>query len=66
MSATAGIWDMAKRHSSEELQQQGNRMMQSMERYPADASGIWQGEHLFLGCHDQWVTPESVHQRMPH
>lgn len=66
MSATAGIWDMAGRHNSEELQQQGNRMMQSMEKYPADASAVWQGEHLFLGCHDQWVTPEAVNQQVPY
>ncbi len=66
MSTAAGIWDHSKQWSSEELEQTGQRMMEQMARYPKDRSGVWQQDRVWFGCHDQWVTPESVGQPMPY
>ncbi|MDF2835623.1 MAG: asparagine synthase [Paenibacillus sp.] len=43
----------------------GPRMMESLSVYPADYVGTWQRDEAFLGCHGQWITPESLAERLP-
>ncbi|WP_144549939.1 lasso peptide isopeptide bond-forming cyclase [Peribacillus simplex] len=62
MSAITGIY-----HLNEEpvnLQQCRN-LMTGLQKYPADSIQIWHSEKVFLGCHAQWITPESVGEQLP-
>ncbi|GGD76123.1 asparagine synthase-related protein [Paenibacillus nasutitermitis] len=62
MSAIAGI--VSHHHNHRDLNGI-HPMMESLERYPADDQRIWQGDTAAFGCLAQWVTPESVHERLP-
>ncbi|WP_164667424.1 asparagine synthase-related protein [Virgibacillus doumboii] len=61
MSAIAGIYyvkdTVPKIH--------GQQMMQALSKFPADAVQTWNKENVFLGCHAQWVTPESIGEQLP-
>lgn len=63
MSAIAGIYSMQHGPLDPGL---GPRLMQQLQRYPADDTGSWQTEKLFLGCRSQWITPQSVGEMMPY
>ncbi|NBD26353.1 asparagine synthetase B family protein [Paenibacillus glycinis] len=41
-------------------------LMHALQIYPADDIRTWQEGSVFLGCHAQWITPESVHERLPY
>jgi asparagine synthase (glutamine-hydrolysing) len=41
-------------------------MMEALSVYPSDYAGIWQRDDAFLGCHGQWITPESLSERLPY
>ena len=43
----------------------GTRLMSDLQKYPADDIQIWHKENAFLGCHAQWITPESVGEQLP-
>lgn len=61
MSAIAGIYDQKEvvpRHV-------GNLMMQALRKFPADDIQTWNKDHVFLGCHAQWITPESIGEPLP-
>ncbi|WP_339200389.1 lasso peptide isopeptide bond-forming cyclase [Peribacillus sp. FSL P2-0133] len=62
MSAIAGIY-----HFNEEPMnlQQCRNLMTALQKYPADSIQIWHSEKIFLGCHAQWITPESVGEQLP-
>ncbi|MGG2937780.1 asparagine synthase-related protein [Bacillus pacificus] len=62
MGAIAGIV-----HYNNEpiLIENGMKMMDDLKKYPADDSQIWYKENVFLGCHTQWITPESVGEQLP-
>lgn len=63
MSAIAGIYN----YSQEPIQiEHGYRMMFDLEKFPADDIQTWHQDHVFLGCHAQWITPESVGERLPY
>ncbi|MBM7563593.1 asparagine synthase-related protein [Paenibacillus sacheonensis] len=63
MSAIAGIlYDDDQPVPAED----GAKLMQALQRYPADDAQAWHGGSVFLGCHAQWITPESVHERLPY
>lgn len=62
MSAITGIYHFNQEPIAVEL---CNGMMDSLGRYPVDAIGMWKRENLFLGCHTQWITPESIGERLP-
>lgn len=66
MSAIAGIWDRGKQQSPEQWAAYGQLMMDSMSKYPKDRSAVWQENHIWFGCHDQWITPESEGQQVPY
>ncbi|MDR4925446.1 lasso peptide isopeptide bond-forming cyclase [Peribacillus simplex] len=62
MSAIIGIC-----HINEEPVnlQHGHVLMTALEKYPADSIQTWHSEKIFLGCHSQWITPESVGEQLP-
>ncbi|MFS0822761.1 asparagine synthase-related protein [Bacillus sp. 1P02SD] len=61
MSAIAGIY-YVKEAIPKNL---GIRMMQTLRKFPADDVRIWDQENVFLGCHAQWITPESIGEQLP-
>ncbi|MCM3724933.1 lasso peptide isopeptide bond-forming cyclase [Neobacillus cucumis] len=63
MSAIAGIYHLNDEPINLE---HGNRMMKELEKYPADDIQTWHNDKVFLGCHAQWITPESVGEKLPY
>lgn len=63
MSAIAGIYHINEEPISIEL---GMSLMRDLEKYPADDVQIWTNYRVFLGCHGQWITPESVGECLPY
>lgn len=63
MSAIAGIF-----HFNQEpvLKEQISNLMNQFQKYPADDVQTWHKETSFLGCHAQWITPESVGEQQPY
>lgn len=41
------------------------RVMNDLQKYPADDVQIWHKNNVFLGCHAQWITPESIGEQLP-
>lgn len=62
MSAITGIIHFTNEPVSIE---HGTRLMSDLQKYPADDIQIWHKENVFLGCHAQWITPESVGEQLP-
>ncbi|PGT96267.1 asparagine synthetase B [Bacillus cereus] len=62
MSAITGIIHFNNEPVSIE---HGTRLMSDLQKYPADDIQIWLKENAFLGCHAQWITPESVGEQVP-
>ncbi|MFJ5768893.1 asparagine synthase-related protein [Psychrobacillus sp. NPDC093180] len=62
MSAITGIF-----HLNEEPIniQHGCDLMRALQKYPADTIQTWHLDSIFLGCHVQWITPESVGEQLP-
>ncbi|WP_308638140.1 asparagine synthase-related protein [Paenibacillus silvisoli] len=63
MSAIAGILNFSEETVPNE---DGSKLMQALQGYPADDVRTWHGGPVFLGCHAQWITPESVRERLPY
>ena len=62
MSAIAGIYHL----NDEPIDiQQGRNVMKALQKFPADDVQTWHKENIFLGCHAQWITPESVGEKLP-
>jgi len=63
MSGIAGIlYDNQESISSEQV----SRIMNGFQAFPSDDIQVYKGTNLFLGCHAQWITPESIGERNPH
>ncbi|TXC92355.1 asparagine synthetase B [Metabacillus litoralis] len=62
MSAIAGIFHLNKEPVSIE---HINSMMGNLRRFPANDVQTWKKENIFLGCHAQWITPESLNKQLP-
>lgn len=62
MSAIAGIYNLSGVPVS--IEQSGG-MMKAFEKFPADDIQTWHKENIFLGCHAQWITPESIGEQLP-
>ncbi|MDH4423921.1 lasso peptide isopeptide bond-forming cyclase [Bacillus cereus] len=62
MSAITGIIHF---NNEPVLIEHGTRLMSDLQKYPADDIQIWHKENAFLGCHAQWITPESVGEQLP-
>ncbi|MEY2192777.1 lasso peptide isopeptide bond-forming cyclase [Neobacillus sp. BF23-41] len=63
MSAIAGIYHLNDEPINLE---HGNRIMKELEKYPADDIQTCHSDKVFLGCHAQWITPESVGEKLPY
>ncbi|MCI2255190.1 asparagine synthase-related protein [Domibacillus sp. PGB-M46] len=63
MSAIAGVYHSDGRPIHNE---QIHGLMGGLQKYPADDVQVWQKENVFLGCHAQWITPESVGEQQPY
>ena len=63
MSAIIAIYD---RHGNPAVAEQGDAMMRTLCRFPADGEETWRERTgVFLGCRNQWITPESVGESNP-
>lgn len=62
MSAIAGILNLNGEPVSIE---QSTGMMKALEKFPANDIQTWHKDNLFLGCHAQWITPESIGEQLP-
>ncbi|MBB6672267.1 asparagine synthase-related protein [Cohnella nanjingensis] len=62
MSAIAGVFHDHDEPVSIEVSE---KMMKSLAKYPANHVRTWHDRSVFMGCHAQWFTPESVHDRQP-
>lgn len=62
MSAIAGILNFNGEPVSIE---QSTGMMKALEKFPANDIQTWHKDNLFLGCHAQWITPESIGEQLP-
>ncbi|MBD8071106.1 asparagine synthase-related protein [Bacillus sp. PS06] len=63
MSAIAGLYNKDKVTVTIE---QISRIMEPLTQYPADDIQVWNKENVFIGCHAQWITPESVNEQLPY
>lgn len=62
MSAIVGIYNLNKEPIALD---DSRRLMRALQKYPADDIQTLQKDNLFLGCHAQWITPESVGEQLP-
>ncbi|WP_096187158.1 asparagine synthase-related protein [Evansella halocellulosilytica] len=63
MSAIAGVLHV----NQEPIEKEHiSKMMEPLKRYPADNHQIWRKDKVFFGCHDQWMTPESIREPLPY
>src|SRR5688572_11324684 len=46
--------------------QHGLILMNALDKYDADDARYWHRGLIFLGCHAQWITPESIGEQLPH
>lgn len=44
----------------------GRSMLNELRCCPADRVSDWHDGPVFLGCHAQWITPESKKERLPY
>ncbi|WP_176584709.1 lasso peptide isopeptide bond-forming cyclase [Priestia megaterium] len=63
MSAIAGIYQSNNEPVPAE---HVSRIMKALQKYPADDIQISHKENIFLGCHAQWITQESVGEQQPY
>ncbi|MFD0047955.1 lasso peptide isopeptide bond-forming cyclase [Actinomycetes bacterium NPDC127524] len=62
MSAITGVFHLGKGVLND---QYGYVLMRGFMRYPADQILTWHTDKVFLGCHAQWITPESAGEMLP-
>jgi asparagine synthase (glutamine-hydrolysing) len=63
MSAIAGIYHINQEPVKTEYI---HAMMSSFAQFPADDIRVFKKDHIFLGCHAQWITPESLREILPY
>lgn len=63
MSAITGIYHLNDEPVSMDHY---SSLMKDLERYPANKIHTWHRDHIFLGCHAQWITPESINEELPY
>lgn len=44
---------------------QGSKIMSALTEFPCHTSQAWHNDNVFLGCHNQWITPESINELNP-
>lgn len=40
--------------------------MEAVQQFPGDDFELWEDSSALLGCRSQWITPESIHERLPY
>ncbi|AGK52670.1 asparagine synthase-related protein [Bacillus sp. 1NLA3E] len=63
MSAITGIYHFNGEPISTE---QTRDLMNALHQYPSDYIHTWNHRNIFLGCHAQWITPESIGEKLPY
>jgi asparagine synthase (glutamine-hydrolysing) len=63
MSAITGILNLSQQGIALD---HATSLMNSFEKYPSDDKKTWVKDNLFFGCHAQWITPESVGEKVPY
>ncbi|CAM4113514.1 lasso peptide isopeptide bond-forming cyclase [Paenibacillus alkaliterrae] len=63
MSAIAGVFQT---DNAFHIFEQGSSLMDALTRYPCDTAQAWHVNNIFLGCHNQWITPESIDEQNPY
>ncbi|GAA4839969.1 lasso peptide isopeptide bond-forming cyclase [Paenibacillus vulneris] len=63
MSAITGIYQFEQAPVPAE---DGRTLMSGLQHFPSDAVHTWSSGHIFLGCHAQHITPESLRERLPY
>jgi asparagine synthase (glutamine-hydrolysing) len=63
MSAITGIINFDQENVNVE---HGDNLMEALQKYPADYVHTWFRGKIFLGCHAQCITPESLEERLPY
>ncbi len=63
MSAIAGVFHLNNEPISME---HANNMMGVLRKFPANDVQTWIKNSIFLGCHAQWITPESINEHLPY
>jgi asparagine synthase (glutamine-hydrolysing) len=63
MSAIAGIYHLNGEPISPDY---SAGLMKVLEQYPANDIQTLKMENIFLGCHAQWITAESVGEKLPY
>ncbi|WP_078428893.1 lasso peptide isopeptide bond-forming cyclase [Alkalihalobacterium alkalinitrilicum] len=63
MSAIAGVYNLSHQPV---LMEHIDNLMYKLKVYPANDTQIFHNEHVALGCHAQWITPESVGEQLPY
>ncbi|MEB3100762.1 lasso peptide isopeptide bond-forming cyclase [Ferviditalea candida] len=66
MSAIAGIYQFNEGAWNPEIVEHSGRLMDALRKFPADDVRTWHSGPIFLGCHAQWITPESVEEQLPY
>ncbi|TFE22627.1 lasso peptide isopeptide bond-forming cyclase [Cohnella luojiensis] len=63
MSAIYGICNF--NHEPVPLED-GMILMKALEQHQADDAHFWKKDPIFLGCHAQWITSESIGEQLPY
>lgn len=63
MSGIAGIFQFKDYFITYEKIQ---KFMEFYKQFPSDDHQMWIKGNIFLGCHAQWITPESVGEPLPY
>ncbi|MCM3568200.1 asparagine synthase-related protein [Neobacillus mesonae] len=63
MSAIAGIVHFNKQPV---LVEHSKSLIKSLQEFPADDIQVWSKDNVFLGCLAQWITPESIGEKLPY
>jgi len=63
MSAICGIFNLAGNTINPKF---SLSLMEELGRYEADLSGTWTEGPVFMGCYTQFITPESINEKLPY
>ncbi|WP_078553427.1 asparagine synthase-related protein [Bacillus alkalicellulosilyticus] len=63
MSAIAGIYNLNQTPIPTGYSE---LMMDSLAQFPHNKLSIWNYKNVFLGCLHQWITPESITEKLPY
>ncbi|KIL52975.1 asparagine synthase-related protein [Jeotgalibacillus campisalis] len=63
MSAIAGVINFDRQELVNP--EYGKAMMAAMAHFPSDDRQVFIKDNAFLGCHAQWITPESIGEKQP-